>query len=185
MEFSANSRDKICNGRCRPSTNSRSHRSDTDLERPLFLLHKIEPTARRSSFADQTMRDASRWMMARIEHVVRSAQNVTASGHNVRSERSPLHDVRQHAASGHSVVEHDRLCEFVFFNGRASSRIDRITDWWSQTGSNRRPPACKAGALPTELWPRAVRHSSVSGKWWAWEDLNFRPHAYQARALTN
>ena len=26
-------------------------------------------------------------------------------------------------------------------------------DWWSQTGSNRRPPACKAGALPAELWP--------------------------------
>jgi hypothetical protein len=24
---------------------------------------------------------------------------------------------------------------------------------WSQPGSNRRPPACKAGALPTELWP--------------------------------
>ena len=31
--------------------------------------------------------------------------------------------------------------------------------WWSQTGSNRRPPACKAGALPTELWPRqAIRN---------------------------
>src|SRR6202051_728926 len=28
------------------------------------------------------------------------------------------------------------------------------TVWWSQTGSNRRPPACKAGYLPTELWPR-------------------------------
>jgi hypothetical protein len=28
--------------------------------------------------------------------------------------------------------------------------------WWSQTGSNRRPPACKAGALPTELWPRSA-----------------------------
>ena len=30
---------------------------------------------------------------------------------------------------------------------------------------------------------------AVAGKasegWWAWEDLNFRPHAYQARALTN
>ena len=25
--------------------------------------------------------------------------------------------------------------------------------WWSQTGSNRRPQACKASALPTELWP--------------------------------
>ena len=28
--------------------------------------------------------------------------------------------------------------------------------WWSQAGSNRRPPACKAGALPAELWPRCV-----------------------------
>jgi hypothetical protein len=27
------------------------------------------------------------------------------------------------------------------------------TAWWSQTGSNRRPHACKARALPTELWP--------------------------------
>ena len=25
--------------------------------------------------------------------------------------------------------------------------------WWSQGGSNSRPPACKAGALPAELWP--------------------------------
>ena len=29
--------------------------------------------------------------------------------------------------------------------------------WWSQAGSNRRPPACKAGALPAELWPQ-YRH---------------------------
>ena len=28
--------------------------------------------------------------------------------------------------------------------------------WWSQTGSNRRPEACKATALPTELWPQTV-----------------------------
>ena len=25
----------------------------------------------------------------------------------------------------------------------------------------------------------------LASDWWAWEDLNFRPHAYQARALTN
>ena len=33
----------------------------------------------------------------------------------------------------------------------------------------------------------AQRRSSARGKieWWAWEDSNFRPHAYQARALTN
>src|SRR5260221_4406457 len=28
--------------------------------------------------------------------------------------------------------------------------------WWSQTGSNRRPHACKARALPTELWPQSL-----------------------------
>ena len=55
--------------------------------------------------------------------------------------------------------------------------------WWSQTGSNRRPHACKARALPTELWPRSRNSELV--EWWAWEDLNLRPHAYQARALTN
>jgi hypothetical protein len=35
----------------------------------------------------------------------------------------------------------------------------RLPTSWSQPGSNRRPPACKAGALPTELWPR--RSSSL------------------------
>ena len=47
--------------------------------------------------------------------------------------------------------------------------------WWSQAGSNRRPPACKAGALPAELWPR---------RWWVWVDSNHRPHPYQGCALT-
>jgi hypothetical protein len=35
--------------------------------------------------------------------------------------------------------------------------------WWSQTESNRRPPACKAGALPTELWP-PVQESVISDR---------------------
>ena len=38
----------------------------------------------------------------------------------------------------------------------------------------------QASARPT------VHHSpSLFAFWWAWEDLNFRPHAYQARALTS
>ena len=32
--------------------------------------------------------------------------------------------------------------------------------WWSQTGSNRRPHACKARALPTELWPQSRQPQS-------------------------
>src|SRR4051794_35121549 len=35
--------------------------------------------------------------------------------------------------------------------------VDLRTIWWSQTGSNRRPHACKARALPAELWPRTRR----------------------------
>ena len=35
--------------------------------------------------------------------------------------------------------------------------------WWSQTGSNRRPHACKARALPTELWPRLNTRRAPKG----------------------
>ena len=52
-------------------------------------------------------------------------------------------------------------------------------NWWSLAGSNRWPPACKAGALPAELRPQ-----NTLIIWWAWVDLNHRPHAYQACALT-
>ena len=44
-------------------------------------------------------------------------------------------------------------------NPRKSSQIPanpRLSswDWWRRSGSNRRPSACKADALPTELRPR-------------------------------
>ena len=44
---------------------------------------------------------------------------------------------------------------------RRRAILDAITrSWWSQTESNRRHPACKAGALPTELWPHSIRNSA-------------------------
>src|SRR5205085_11485628 len=39
-----------------------------------------------------------------------------------------------------------------------SSSLER---WWSQSGSNRRPQACKASALPTELWPHWIAFAMV------------------------
>ena len=44
----------------------------------------------------------------------------------------------------------------LFWPGCAPVTISlrRSAVWWSQTGSNRRPHACKARALPTELWPQ-------------------------------
>ena len=35
---------------------------------------------------------------------------------------------------------------------------DKNYKWWRMTGSNRRPPACKAGALPAELIPQDSYH---------------------------
>jgi hypothetical protein len=74
-------------------------------------------------------------------------------------------------------------------------------DWWSWPGSNRRPPACKAGALPAELQPHSIadfpiadcrfwtignRKSPIENdKWWAWVESNYRPHPYQGCALAS
>ena len=43
--------------------------------------------------------------------------------------------------------------------------------WWRQPGSNRRHPACKAGALPTELCPRdgtSLSTRAQAPSWTAW-----------------
>ena len=54
--------------------------------------------------------------------------------------KSPLHDVGQLALGSD-----DPTAKLLLFL--------RTPSWWSQTGSNRRPHACKARALPAELWP--------------------------------
>ena len=38
-------------------------------------------------------------------------------------------------------------------NSCLNFKTECASRWWSHAGSNRRPPACKAGALPAELWP--------------------------------
>jgi hypothetical protein len=43
------------------------------------------------------------------------------------------------------------------------TQIAARPEWWSQTGSNRRPHACKARALPAELWPHRGRASQMVG----------------------
>jgi hypothetical protein len=135
-------------------------------------------------------------LVAAIERVIRSAQNVAASAATfarndllfTMSDNTRVTNVPWTGRLARRGFVFGRTARFVL--GRNFSVIDRRDRrWWSQTGSNRRPPACKAGALPTELWPRAGDQQNLGTQhkrdWWAWEDLNFRPHAYQARALTN
>src|SRR5581483_1936976 len=39
---------------------------------------------------------------------------------------------------------------------KQEGRAESPKNWWSQAGSNRRPLACHASALPAELWPRLL-----------------------------
>ena len=150
-----------------------------------------------------------------------------------RPDTFTLHDVEQHAPSRRGDAPAGGAGgEFWYADEGCSEAVpigpSRLAPppkrWWSKTGSNRRPHACKARALPTELLPlRRKLALSTEGQpsasnagadfrrlgsrhgarrpvgladagrvgqrrhadWWAWEDSNFRPHAYQARALTN
>ena len=43
-------------------------------------------------------------------------------------------------------------------------RGEPCTAWWSLSGSNRRPQACKASALPTELWPHWIKPLAMVGR---------------------
>ena len=49
----------------------------------------------------------------------------------------------------------------------AYAEIKFTVNWWSRSDSNRRPPACKAGALPTKLRPLSLFSSRLESalKW--------------------
>jgi hypothetical protein len=64
------------------------------------------------------------------------------------------------SAPGKLVFRLSEVCERHAIAASALPPTHRVAGprgWWSRTGSNRRPPACKAGALPTELRPRPAR----------------------------
>ena len=53
--------------------------------------------------------------------------------------------------------QHHFMTLMTWHSKATTSQISQLAVyWWSQAGSNRRPPACKAGALPAELWPRVA-----------------------------
>ena len=89
-------------------------------------------------------------------------------------DKETFGDINPRPLIGRHSLPNPPVCSSV------SSKPSGQEDWWSWTGSNRRPSACKADALPTELQPRL----KGSIKWWARVDSNHRPYAYQAYALT-
>ena len=178
--------------------------------RKTFLLHTIRSTSAGLKAAD-VLQDPMSVLCMGSEPLDHSCElpNHSPPGNN---RIVPLHNVKQPAHKPLLLGRRNppQTLSLRMRTSRRQRRRDRFFlhqsqviaagQWWSQTGSNRRHRACKARALPAELWPPLGKdhlRSSASkpsafrqivqkpGVWWAWEDLNFRPHAYQARALTN
>ena len=66
------------------------------------------------------------------------------------------------------------------FPGSGGARRDRTDDL-----KLAKLPLSQLSYGPFWVVTDAVEGSDTFDDWWAWEDLNLRPHAYQARALTN
>lgn len=79
------------------------------------------------------------------------------------SSMSSLHDNKRTGQWRPKGTHHCNLC-LSSQNAIKVSSFNQPGDWWSQTGSNRRPQACKASALPTELWPRSIAEAWSSLK---------------------
>ena len=81
--------------------------------------------------------------MSDIEDITSSRRSRSPTSESCRSSRSPC--------GFKLIIASDAPCGAMDFSERSTSNS---VNWWSQTGSNRRPHACKARALPTELWPQ-------------------------------
>ena len=106
----------------------------------------------------------------------RSALHVTAASCSTRT----FHSTGVPKGIRTPVTAVKGRCPGPLDDGDAGNRKNR---WWSQPGSNRRPLACHASALPAELWPlkgaredsevRAIRQQGFSG----WRARRIGPRA--------
>lgn len=98
--------------------------------------------------------------------------------------------LREQESSGFLASPQD---PFFAFSRSLSKSLKRqgFSHKWSWTDLNRRPSACKADALPTELQPRVPTYLAddlgIAGAVlkWARQNSNLGPRRYQRRALTN
>ena len=93
------------------------------------------------------------------------------------SDRSPLYDVRKPACP--SIT--NETCEALF-----SRTIEQCRSIKPSGGARRdRTDDLMLAKHALSQLSYAPTGKDQVEQWWAREDLNFRPHAYQARALTN
>jgi hypothetical protein len=135
------------------------------LIRKTSLLRKINPMMRRSSFTNirtfttrsscderAPKRPGDREWHQRIASQIQTRINLLFTMSEIPHPHPGGYDMRSDVSR--TIFSDQPLVTKHILNDRA---LGDQTIWWSQTGSNRRPHACKARALPAELWPRTRR----------------------------
>ena len=133
----------------------------------------IRKTSLSSDRSDSTAVKQCRQSVTRSHRVATCVTHGSIMWPLGEAQRSRLKSVLTYATSDARSDPTSSRCQISRVlqpHGRSNAELFFSTDemkpgWWSQTGSNRRPPACKAGALPTELWPLQVSEirSQISG----------------------
>jgi hypothetical protein len=170
------------------------------LIRKTSLLRKIEPIARRSSFANRIIYNSlilqmfvcrTRERRNDLEIVIGISANCFARSQTRIDLLFTMSEIPQARPEGQRM--RSDVSRTKCFRPRSSipsggARRDRTDDLML---AKHALSQLSYGPVPEdECFTLAVETHSVKeirarSKWWAWEDLNFRPHAYQARALTN
>src|SRR5215207_208970 len=112
------------------------------------------------------------------------------------ADRSPLHDVRQPAPRdrGSTRYKFKFMDEHLDFPSTSIVSHDQpllhsksLKTWLGGARRDRTDDLLLAKQALSQLSYGPGQDAKVKRlkEWWAWEDSNFRPHAYQARALTN
>ena len=130
------------------------------LTRKTSLLRKIGPIARRSSFATKIV-----LQLAHLTHLAMSCDarapktiwrlGMVPANCFAGSKLGSISSLRCQKTRILLSIQTSRMRSDV--SRTTVPDLGNQTIWWSQTGSNRRPHACKARALPAELWPRTRR----------------------------
>ena len=135
----------------------------TPLYHLITLIHKCPPGPRDGQTGTLQARSGSRRNRPGKTSITRTARMRRGQApQTLRLTSALLADMSGQLFSSRCHVNRQQILDRAAANlllidkHRATRRLAAGSprNWWSQTGSNRRPPACKAGALPIELWPQ-------------------------------
>jgi hypothetical protein len=118
--------------------------------------------------------------MAVLPAIVKEQETKGIPGHHFRSRGNKFPLPRHHKPKACGGGERDRTDDLLL----AKQALSQLS-YTPVTSANSASFGCRAFRGMPCIPLSASRSRSATARWWAREDLNLRPHAYQARALTS